>query len=280
MQPHQSPEERISLARSFLFVPGHRPERFDKACSSGADIVVVDLEDAVAPEAKQAAREAVRCWLSAEKGVIVRINAAGTEWFEADLELGNEPGLLGFMLPKAEAGATLERVARLKPTIALIESASGVASVDKVAGVRSVERLAFGTIDLALDLETTCEDVLRVIGTQLVVASRANNMASPIDGVTVNFKDPDAVEAAMRTGRARGFGAKLCIHPAQLAPVRAAFRPTKEEVARAHRIVEADQASGGAAVAVDGEMVDRPVVAKAYRILADAAVSVSDRTGQ
>jgi citrate lyase subunit beta/citryl-CoA lyase len=205
--------------------------------------------------------------------VLVRINSAGTEWFEKDLELCKEDGLLGFMLPKAEAGVTLERVAGLKPTVALIESAAGVATVQQVAGVPGVQRLAFGTIDLALDLETSCDEILFVIGTQLVVASRSNGIASPIDGVTVGFKDPAPVEEAMRRARKRGFGAKLCIHPAQLAPVRHAFSPTSQELAWARRLVDADRASGGAAVAVDGQMVDKPVVAKAYRTLADAEIS-------
>ncbi|MDP1737162.1 MAG: CoA ester lyase [Caulobacter sp.] len=273
MQQRQSPAERISAARTFLFVPGDRPERFDKAAASGADLVVLDLEDAVAPSAKQAAREVVRAWLSAERGALVRINAAGTVWLGKDLELSKEVGLLGFMLPKAEAGVTLARVAGLKPTVALIESAAGVATVQKIAGVPGVKRLAYGTIDLALDLETSCDDVLLTIGTQIVVASRSNGLASPIDGVTAGFMDPTPVEEAMRRARKRGFGAKLCIHPAQLQPVRMAFSPTIQELEWARRVVDADQASGGAAVAVDGQMVDKPVVARAYRTLADADVS-------
>lgn len=270
MQQHQSPTERVSAARTFLFVPGDRPERFDKAAASGADIVVLDLEDAVAPSAKQAAREAVRAWLPGKRGMLVRINSAGTEWFEEDLDLWKEVDLLGFMLPKAEAGAALQRVAGLKPTVALVESATGVATLQDIAGVPGVTRLAYGTIDLAMDLETSCDDVLSTIGTQLVVASRSSGLAAPIDGVTVGFKDPAPVEEAMRKARKRGFGAKLCIHPAQLQPVRLAFRPTTEELEWARRVVDADRASGGAAVSLDGQMVDKPVVAMAYRTLADA----------
>jgi citrate lyase subunit beta/citryl-CoA lyase len=264
--------DRISSARTFLFVPGDRPERFDRAAAAGADIVILDLEDAVAPPAKETAREAVRAWPSEVSGVLVRINSDGTDWFEKDLELCREPGVLGVMLPKAQAGITLERVAGLKPTVALIESAAGVATVQQIAGIPGVQRLALGTIDLALDLETSCDDVLLTIGTQLVVASRSNGIASPIDGVTVGFKYPALVEQAMRNARKRGFGAKLCIHPAQLPPVRSAFSPTSQELEWARRVVEADRASGGAAIAVDGQMVDRPVVAKAYRTLADAEI--------
>jgi citrate lyase subunit beta / citryl-CoA lyase len=272
MQPDGRAADRIAAARTFLFVPGDRPDRFDKAAASGADIVILDLEDAVAPAAKPAARQAVIDWLAADRPVLVRINAAGTAWFETDLALWKRPGMLGFMLPKAEPGATLERVARLKPTVALIETAAGVVGVDAVAAVPGVQRLAFGTIDLALDLDTTAPEVMTAIGTRLVVASRACGIAAPIDGVTTGFKEPSLVEETMRLARARGFGAKMCIHPAQIAPIRDALRPTPDALDRARRIVAADKASGGAAVALDGQMVDKPVVAKAYRILADAAL--------
>jgi citrate lyase subunit beta / citryl-CoA lyase len=262
--------DRIASARTFLFVPGNRPDRFDKALAAHADVVILDLEDAVAPSEKDAAREAVTTWLQPGKDVLVRINAPGTEWFEDDLAIAHRPGLLGFMLPKAEADPVLQRVAGLKPTVALVESAAGVAGVNAIARVTGVHRLAFGTIDLALDLGVTAQEMLAPIGTQLVVASRAAGIAPPIDGVTTLFKDGAVVEEAMRLARARGFGAKLCIHPAQIAPVRQAFAPTKEALQTARRIVEADRASGGGAVALDGQMIDKPVVAQAYRVLADA----------
>lgn len=271
MPPERNGAERISAARTFLFVPGDRPERFGKAEAAGADIVILDLEDAVAPDAKTVARGAVAAWLDHARNVLVRINAYGTPWFERDLELWKRPGLLGFMLPKAEPGDALDRVAGLKPTVALIESASGVAGVDAVAHVPGVARLAFGTIDLSLDLETSAPEVLVPIGVQLVVASRAAGIAAPIDGVTTVFRDAGPVEDAMRTARARGFGAKLCIHPAQIVPVRQAFVPSAAAIDRARLIVEADRASGGAAVALEGRMIDKPVVAQAYRLLQDAA---------
>jgi citrate lyase subunit beta/citryl-CoA lyase len=271
----QSPAEHIAAAHSFLFVPGDRPERFEKAVGAGADLVILDLEDAVAASSKDAAREAVRSWLSEERGVIVRINAPGTQWFEGDLSLSREPGLLGFMLPKAEAGHMIERVAALKPTVALIESAFGIATVQDVARVPGVHRLAFGTIDLALDLGTSSDEILLALGAQLVVASRVSGIASPIDGVTLDIRDAALIEMEVRRGRTRGFGAKLCIHPAQLPAVHSAFRPTPEESEWARRVVAADRASAGAAVALDGQMVDRPIVAKAYRMLEDAGPAVA-----
>lgn len=270
MQPDLGASERISAARTFLFVPGDRPDRFDKAAASGADIVILDLEDAVAPAAKDIARKAVGDWLDAGNSAVVRINASGSDWFEKDLDLSACSGLLGVMLPKAEVGSALDRVGAMKPVVALIESAAGVADVQVIARHAGVVRLAFGTIDLALDLDTTVDEVLVTIGTQLVVASRAADLSSPIDGVTVGFKDSKLVEDSMRLARARGFGAKLCIHPAQLAAVRQALAPSAEDIARATRIIEADRASGGAAVALDGQMVDKPLVARAHRLLADA----------
>lgn len=267
--------ERIAAARTFLFVPGDRPERFDKAAAAGADVVVVDLEDAVAPRDKQAARAAVAGWLSQACPVVIRINAVGTPWFADDLQLCGQAGVLGIMLPKAEAGAALGEVARIAPTIALIESAMGIETVASVPATEGVVRLAFGTIDLALELETDSEFVLQVLGTRLVTASRAHGLAAPVDGVTRAFREPVLVEEAMRDARSRGFGAKLCIHPAQIAPVVEALRPTAAQVEAARRIVEVDRQGGGKAVALDGQMIDKPVVDRAYRILHQAGVATT-----
>jgi citrate lyase subunit beta/citryl-CoA lyase len=264
-----SRSERIAAARTFLFVPGDRPERFDKAVSAGADIVIVDLEDAVAPAHKEQARAALAAWLSEEHPIMVRVNAYATPWFVEDLKLCEQPAVLG-MVPKAEAGPVLDGIAQAAPTIPIIESARGIETVSGIAATGGVVRLAFGTIDLALDLETDSELVLQILGTRLVTASRACGLAAPIDGPTRIFKDAEPVREAMRDARARGFGAKLCIHPAQIAPVLAALKPTAMQIEAARRIVEADRNSGGQAVAVDGQMVDKPVVDRAYRLLQQA----------
>lgn len=116
---------------------------------------------------------------------------------------------------------------------------------------------------------------------QLVVSSKAAGMAAPIDGVTVSFNDPSLIEDAVRKGRRRGFGAKLCIHPAQIAATHRAFLPTRDELEAARRIVDADRKSGGAAVAIDGKMADKPIVARAYKVLAGAGVwkAIYDQMG-
>lgn len=265
-------ELRIDAARSLLFVPGDRPERFDKAVASGADAVIVDLEDAVASPAKIDARRAVAAWLDAGRPVIVRINAADTEWFEADLDLCRHPGVAAILLPKARAGATLSRVVAVRPTIALVESAQGILDMPMIAATEGVVRLAFGAIDLALDLDTDAPDAaFAPLRLQMAIASRAAGLGGPIDGVTTDFRDPAIIASDARAARAIGFTGKLCIHPAQIAPLHAALRATDAQLARATAIVEANAASGGAAVSLNGQMIDRPIVERAIRVLATAS---------
>lgn len=262
-------EDEIASARTFLFVPGDRPERFDKAASSGADLVILDLEDAVAPEAKSRARAAVREWLSSERRAMVRINGADTEWFEEDLALSDNPGLVGIMFPKACPGPSLDRAAGSVPIIALVESAVGAAEVGVIAATRGVARIALGAIDLSLDLDIRASDrIFDPLRLQISIASRAAGLPGPIEGVTVDVRDTERAAADMAHARTFGFTAKLCIHPAQLAPVAAAMRPSDSEIEQARRIVDADEASAGAAVAIEGQMVDRPIVARARRLLA------------
>ena len=185
---------RLASGRSFLFVPGDRPDRFPKALAANADVIILDLEDSVSPDAKPAARAEVANWLKAGNEAVVRINDGATIWFEDDLELAALPGFLGFMLPKATGDAALSRTGERGPTIALIESALGVTRMDTILATNGVVRLAFGTIDLALDLDTTDEAVLRAIGIQLVVASRAYGAPPPVDGVTIDIQDRSLVK--------------------------------------------------------------------------------------
>ena len=266
-------------ARSYLFVPGNRPERFGKALGSGADAVIVDLEDAVAPADKERARDALANWLAAAHPVVVRINAAGTPWFADDLALCAHPGVAAVMLPKAERADELAAVAAAAAggqgapaLLPLIETAAGFAGALALAQAPRVERLAFGTIDFQLDLgmDGGAEE-LRCFGAQLVLVSRLAQRAAPVDGVTTQIDDAAAVALAAERARRIGFGAKLCIHPRQVAPVNAAFAPSAEQLAWAQRLVEAAGGSDGAAVAVDGAMVDRPVLLRAQAILREAA---------
>ena len=265
------------MSRAWLFVPGDRPERFDKAVATGADRVIVDLEDAVAPAAKAAAREALAAWLAGTSArVAVRLNAADSAEFERDLALIAAPAVVAVVLPKAEDPAVLQRLAARRRDVALVplvESAPGLAAARALARAPGVERLAFGHIDLQVDLgmRNAAEDDLLPYRAEIVLASRLAQIAAPLDGVTVAIDDPVRLAADVQRARRLGFGGKLCIHPRQVEPVRAGFAPSPADVLWAQRVLAAANAAGGAAVALDGAMVDKPVILRAEAILRDAA---------
>jgi len=264
---------------SYLFVPGNRPERFDKAMASGADAVIVDLEDAVAADDKAAAREHIGAWLRTRPDlgsqVLVRINDTGTPWFDLDLRFIRDSGTRGVMLPKAEDAEQIERVRAALPSggfvVPIIESARGVLGVESIAAASQVQRLAFGTLDYAVDLDLSGDE--RGLGypaCRIAIASRAAGILTPIAGVTSDIADEARLLADLAFARACGFGAKLCIHPRQVASLHRAMAPSAEEIAWAQRVVSAAKTAAGA-VQVDGQMVDRPVVLKAQAILERAA---------
>lgn len=263
------------LARSLLFVPGNRPERFEKALAAGADAVIVDLEDAVPPAEKPAARDAVARWLSAAHPVVVRINDTDSPWFRDDLDLCSRPGVAGIILAKAETREELEALAAHapgKPLLPLIETADGFANAEALARAPAVQRLVFGNIDLQLDLGITSNgEELNYFRSSLVLVSRLARIAPPVDGVCTAFDDIDALREEALRARRFGFGAKLCIHPRQVADVNAAYRPTADEVAWAERVLAVAAQAHGAAVALDGKMVDRPVIQRAEQILMEEA---------
>lgn len=262
----------MTQPRSYLFVPGDRPERIAKALASGADAVVVDLEDAVAPANKNSARDAVAGALDAGQPIVLRINGADTAWFDDDARLAAHPAVAAVMLPKAaapEAVAALRAHGGGKPVLALVESAAGLANVAALAATPGVARLVFGSIDFQLDLDIADDDLaLLAFRSQLVLASRVANLPAPVDGVTTALDDAARIELEARRARSLGFGAKLCIHPRQVAIVNGAFSPAAAELAWAQRVVDAAAAAGGAAVAVDGKMVDASVLSRARRLLA------------
>jgi citrate lyase subunit beta/citryl-CoA lyase len=261
-------------ARSFLFVPADRPERFDKAVASGADVVILDLEDALAPDAKTRARNAAAAWLTAGGQAILRVNAPGTPWAAEDEILADLPGVVAVMRPKAEADEALTRLASRKPVIALIETALGLTQAANIASVQGVSRLALGAVDLCLDLGLAeTPEILLPVRLGLTVAARCAGLASPIDGVTVELRDAAVIVAAVRHARDLGFGGKLCIHPAQIAPVHEGFAPSPADIDWAGQVLAAAEASGGAAVSVNGKMVDRPVIERAKQIFARVRIS-------
>jgi len=259
--------------RSFLFVPGNRPERFAKACDSGADAVILDLEDAVAPEDKARARDAVADWLRPGLPVVLRINGVESPWFAEDSALAAQPGVAAVMLPKAERA---EEVAALlaqgcRKVLALVETAAGFENARALARTSGVQRLVFGSIDFQLDLGIDGEqEELLMFRSGLVLASRLAGLPRPVDGVSTALDDTAVIATDATRARRLGFGGKLCIHPRQVQAVNAAFSPSQEAVLWARRVLAAAAASAGAAVAVDGKMVDRPVILRAQAVLAEA----------
>ncbi len=273
----------LASARSFLFVPADRLDRLPKAQASGAHAVIIDLEDAVAPEHKADARSALaREWtvLTAEQRsrIALRINAAGSTHHEDDLILlrqlaPNPPGAV--MLSKAETATAVERLARsaIAPVLPLIESSQGLHAVDIIARARGVLRIAFGHLDFQVDLGLHCsvdEHELDSVRLALVLASRRANLPAPIDGVTASLDDEARLAADIDRSRRFGFGAKLCIHPRQVGAVNEALGPTPAQREWAQRVLAASQMNGTGAFRLDGEMVDAPVLQRARSLLQPA----------
>lgn len=263
-----------SHASTLLFVPGDRPDRFSKAASSGADAVILDLEDAVAPHAKDKARAAAASFIGQGGQAIVRINAWRSPWFAHDVKALIAVGPAAIMLPKAEEDEALRSLSQdlpKTPLLALVETAAGFDNLAGLARAPNVCRLAFGAIDFQLDLgiEET-EDELLAFRSQLVLRSRTAGLAPPLDGASLTIDDAGQLAVESRRARRLGFGGKLCIHPRQVAVVNDAFRPSEAEIEKARRIVQAAEASHGGAVAIDGRMVDRPVILMARETLSRA----------
>lgn len=274
----------LALARTFLFVPADRPERHARALATGTGGVIVDLEDAVAPERKASAREGLAASFAAlpEAGrqrLLVRINASGTPWHDDDraavAALVAQGLIAGVVLPKAEQAGDLRQLAEaIGPRgllVPLIESAAGLAALDELAAAPRVLRLAFGNLDFQADVGLACdadEAELVPVRLALLLATRRAGLPAPIDGVTPDWRDTQRLAADTARARRGGFGAKLCIHPDQVAPVHAALGPSADELVWARRVIDAIRSAGGGVVSLDGRMVDAPVVRLAERLLA------------
>lgn len=284
----------MDAAVSYLFVPGNRPERFSKALSSGADVVIIDLEDAVPEQEKSYARDETRHWLewhatqgsgALESGrIIVRINAVTSAGIEDDLDMLRNAPPVGIMLAKAESGMQIDRLmaetalgdSRPRFIIPLVESAQGLTNIHEIARASRVQRIAFGTHDYIADLGLSGDKRgLLMPASQIAIASRAAGIASPIGGVTTDIGSTERFREDVDFDLACGFRAKLCIHPAQVGMLHAALAPTEEERLWAQRVMAASSIEGGA-VRVDGAMVDRPVILKAQAILARAAKATTE----
>jgi citrate lyase subunit beta / citryl-CoA lyase len=266
-----------TTARTLLFVPGTRADRFAKAAASGADAVIIDLEDAVAPQDKVGARTAAAGHVSAHKA-LVRVNAVGTPWHDDDLAvLAGAASLAGVVLPKTESAEHVAAVVAVLgphiPVFALLESARGVRDAGLIAQAPGVARLLFGNLDFCLDAgipQHGDEQALLFARSNVVVAARAAGLPGPVDGVQPDIDDDDATLAAAHRAAALGFSGTMCLHPRQVPLVNSVFAPSAGELRWARRVLDLAADSAGAALRVDGEMIDKPRLELARRILAAA----------
>ena len=288
----------MPLYRTLLFAPGNHPRRIEKALTLGADAVILDLEDSVPPAEKAATRALVAQALAQPRNCrgYVRVNAMGTPYCYGDLVATVTKGVDGVVLPKVESAAdlhaidwllaNLERERNLEvgslDLIPIIETSWGVSRIERVlqartlkpySGVWRVRRVAFGAADFSQDVGLSPapdEAELEYARARVVLASRAAGLDGPLDSPWFRLKDADGFRSAIARSRRSGFQGRLCIHPDQIGPANEGYAPSAEEIAAAERIVtafRAAEAAGAAAIQVDGQMVDYPIVQRAERLL-------------
>jgi citrate lyase subunit beta/citryl-CoA lyase len=263
------------MDRSYLFAPGHNAKLLTRVFAAGADAVILDLEDAVPPDAKQSARRLVAAAL-ADQPAWVRVNAARTAQCEADLAAVSNAAY-GIRVPKAESPEDVSWVAERapgKPLICAIETARGVLAATEIATVPGVRHLAMGGVDLARDLNASSGNLQTLyMRSHLVLASRAAGIEPPIDSVYAQLDDEPGLREQAEFARSLGFLGKSAIHPRQLPVLHEVFTPAPEQIAWAREVVTAFEAAGGAALRLPcGEFVDLPVAERARRLLEVAGV--------
>jgi citrate lyase subunit beta / citryl-CoA lyase len=255
-----------------LFVPADRPERFAKAAAFAADAIIIDLEDAVAPERKAFARASLKGARDLAARIFVRINAPNTPWHEDDVEALADLPHVGIVLPKAESAVQIQRIDRKlggRPFIALIESARGVVCALQIAETACVRQLAFGPVDYSLDLFISPNPEASAHAlSMLAIASRAAGLPGPLDGPCLDLSGDETIHLELARARDLGARGKLCVHPSQVAKVVAGFAPTTSDLSRARQILSGGDELG--ARAVDGGLVDRPIVEWAQRLITRA----------
>jgi len=282
--------------RSLLFCPATEPRRLAKLPTLGADAAAIDLEDAVSDARKSSAREDARSALDLLDGVraYVRVNNPSTGRTQDDIEGVVSRNLDGIVLPKVDDAETVRladswlREAEEREGVAvgstrlliLLESALGIHNAAEIlAASPRIETAIFGFVDFMLDVgidtidHTPGAEELSYARSAIVIAARVARRSAPLDGPFIDIKAPELFEAQCRQARSFGFRGKMLIHPSQVPLSHSGFAPSEEEVAAAHRVIDqfaAAEAAGGAAVVVDGRLVDYPVVHRAQRIIAAA----------
>lgn len=270
-----------TLIRSALFVPGSRPERFAKALAAGADAVIVDFEDAVEEPLKRQARDNLAAFLNShpQAAVWVRVNAPAHAEHADDLAFcRQQAGVVGVLLPKVESTAHVATVWQAGKSVwPIIESAKGLLALEQIAHAPGVQRLSFGGLDLALDLNLNtgtpaAQMFLDQARMSVQLHSRGADLLPPLDGVYPAIGDQQGLHHAVRRAYDMGYGGALCIHPAQIPVIHAALTPSAEDLEWARKVTDASAAVHGAgAFQLDGQMIDAPVLLRAQRLLALAA---------
>ena len=271
--------------RSLLFAPAVRPDLLRKMPRTDADAIVIDLEDATPPDAKDTGRVEMRSAvadLAGQLPILVRVNDDTTPWHDDDLDSLPTEGLAGLVMPKIETIAGLDSLAaRLAdrgldmPVIGGVETALGVADARSLLAHDLISAAYFGAEDFIADLggvRTASNDEVAYARAQVALAGSLAEV-TVIDQVVADFTDDDRCRRECLEARSMGYGGKLCIHPSQVAIANAAFLPSSEEIDRARRLLEAyddAKAQGVASVAFEGQMVDEPVAVQARRVLAQA----------
>lgn len=264
---------------TWLYAPGDRPSVVAKALTSGADVVVVDLEDAVAPDRKAYARAATAELLRDPQPVPVhvRVNALSGPWARDDLAaVAPAPGLSGLRLPKVSSPADVVRAARLAvsadggtlPLYALLETALGIERAHAVAVAHpSLRGIAIGETDLRADLGVRDDAGLDWSRSRVVVAARAAGLAPPAQSVHPDTRDLEGLRASCTRGRALGFLGRAAIHPRQLPVIERAYLPTPEEIEQAETVIKAATTTQGAQALPNGTFIDAASVTAAHRTL-------------
>jgi len=263
--------------RSQLFVPGNRPDRFEKACQAGADLVCIDLEDAVGPSEKAKARQEVLAWLgqTQHKHVSLRINGLDTPDGEADVAALKQSGLTlpYIMIPKVASRSQMNDLDddlpnALGPFLAIIESAEGLMNCEEIFSNSRVKMGMYGAVDYAGDVDCDLSwDTHLYARSRLVMAATAHDVLL-FDVPHIHVRDLDDCEATTRQAKALGIHARSAIHPAQIERIHAALAPSQEDIEQAERVIAADQAAKGNVVLLDEKFIEAPVVKKARRVLA------------
>jgi citrate lyase subunit beta/citryl-CoA lyase len=260
-----------------LYVPGDRPDRFDKAVATGAQLVIFDLEDAVAPGRKDEARRHVLDWLASDAPKPPKLEVRVSS--DADLATIGQarPDGVGIRLPKVETpdevDDALAALDYAPPIAALVETAAGVEALSAIAAHPGVHTVSLGEADLASDLGTADEQALDWARLRLVYAARAHGKPAPMMSVYPDIRDLDGLAASTRRGRALGFLGRTAIHPSQVPVIAAAFAPSDDEVAWADEVLAATAEGGVVTLAASGEMADPAMRARAERIRELAAAT-------